>query len=93
MVIFMLYDKNNLTFVHLYYWIYQIRCDKVRKCSASLAFYRFSLALSVISIKHELSCEILYLDFLPISITYLYNIPNFQKKNIAILYDKSIAWK
>ena len=86
MVIFMLYDKKNLTFVLFYYWIYQIRCDKVRNCSASLALYHFSLARLVISIKHEHSCKILFLDLLPISITYLYNIYRIFRKKISQFY-------
>ena len=44
----------------LYYWIYQTRCEKKIKCSASLAFYLFSSTRLINSIKHEHSCKILY---------------------------------
>ena len=40
-IIWATYDKKNLTFVLLYYWIYETRCEKAIKCSASLAFYLF----------------------------------------------------
>ena len=57
----MSYDKKNLTFVLQYYWIYQTRCEKEIKCSASLAFYLFSSTRLINSIKHEHSCKILYI--------------------------------
>ena len=60
-VILKWYDKKNLTFVLLFYWIYWNRCEKKIECSASLAFYLFSLTLLINSIKHEHSCKILYI--------------------------------
>ena len=47
------YDKQNLTFVLLYYWIYQTLCEKKEiKCSASRAFYFISSTRLINSIKH-----------------------------------------
>ena len=53
------YDKQNLTLLNL---LNSLR--KRDKCSTSLAFYRFSLARLIYSIKHEPLCNILYINLL-----------------------------
>ena len=85
LIIFMSYNKLNLTFVLL--------CNSLRKidkCSTSLAFYRLAITRLIKSIKHEHSCKILYISYKTQAIYLILNFFSFVDSCSAyFVLDKS----
>ena len=71
---------------------YSTGCEIETKCTESLTFYLSSSTRLIDSIKHELSCKILYCKFRNFCVSFIYRKPR-ENQTLAKWHDNSVVYR